>query len=419
MSYEAINYEKYQYNENFIVAKNYDGSRLAKQLGDFSEQLVMTLLGRLARYNVASVDHEGVDLIAIDANNRRYAISVKSSQMSEVNYPENETYVFKKEDQLKLCKFASEFDMIPAVAIVLIPRDLAYIDLYIMTLDAMKKLADLSLFNEVKGCKAIRYVKNGIQINNYSLGTSMKQTKYGDTNSYLSYLQTNELIEHIRLDLLNRTNFCDGIRNVSCDEMGDVQCIQELLRQDSITKSKDGNLSRQLGDFAEYLVMMLLGQQKGHRVARVDHVGADLVATDRSKKKYAISVKSLNGSNISLNREHLMKLENFAQKFNLIPAIAFVFIEGFEMHILISELSNWLYLSLESKSGVTAGWDNKVIKENYEKDIRLNNWKELLKCLNVNATSKNLKNPYAFKGVEHVVWSFSDKFNPDVKWRAE
>lgn len=57
---------------------------------------------------------------------------------------------------------------------------------------------------------------------------------------------------------------------------------------------KDGRLPKQLGDFGESLVAFLLGNIKGHRVAIVDHEGADIIATDRldSKLRYAISVKS-------------------------------------------------------------------------------------------------------------------------------
>lgn len=57
---------------------------------------------------------------------------------------------------------------------------------------------------------------------------------------------------------------------------------------------KYGRLPKQLGYFGESLVTFLLGNIKGHRVAIVDHEGADIIATDRldSKLRYAISVKS-------------------------------------------------------------------------------------------------------------------------------
>lgn len=59
-----------------------------------------------------------------------------------------------------------------------------------------------------------------------------------------------------------------------------------------MNKKEDDRLSKQLGDFGEQLVMFLVGRIYEHRVAYVDHVGADLIATDKKGKRYAISVKS-------------------------------------------------------------------------------------------------------------------------------
>lgn len=81
---------------------------------------------------------------------------------------------------------------------------------------------------------------------------------------------------------------------------------------------------------------MLLGQQKKFKVARVDHVGADLIATDREENRYAISVKTsqtgsyelyTNGKSIKSPKRELWKLQNFAEKYNLIPVIACIFIK--------------------------------------------------------------------------------------------
>lgn len=38
--------------------------------------------------------------------------------------------------------------------------------------------------------------------------------------------------------------------------------------------------------------MFLIGRIYANRIAYVDHVGADLIATDKKEKSYAISVKS-------------------------------------------------------------------------------------------------------------------------------
>ena len=69
--------------------------RWAKQFGDFSEGLVMYLLGQLKNMSVALVDHVGADIFAVNRENtsQRYAISVKGR-----NIPPNESksYNFSK-----------------------------------------------------------------------------------------------------------------------------------------------------------------------------------------------------------------------------------------------------------------------------------------------------------------------------------
>ena len=56
---------------------------------------------------------------------------------------------------------------------------------------------------------------------------------------------------------------------------------------------KDDRWPKQFGDFAECLAMYVLGQLKNMSVARIDHVGADLIAAKREDKRirYAVSVK--------------------------------------------------------------------------------------------------------------------------------
>lgn len=97
---------------------------------------------------------------------------------------------------------------------------------------------------------------------------------------------------------------------------------------------KDGRLPKQLGDFGESLVAFLLGNIKGHRVAIVDHEGADIIATDRldSKLRYAISVKSRrfkkDDASIVFDLYNQNKLRTFAREFDMIPVVAFVLIDG-------------------------------------------------------------------------------------------
>lgn len=101
----------------------------------------------------------------------------------------------------------------------------------------------------------------------------------------------------------------------------------------------DKRLPKQFGDFAESLVMYLLGKHKGARVALVDHVGADIIATAPARSaRYAISVKGRNfpsseSKGFNFPRHDVEMLRDFAESFALIPAVAFVFaddIDGME-----------------------------------------------------------------------------------------
>lgn len=98
-------------------------------------------------------------------------------------------------------------------------------------------------------------------------------------------------------------------------------------------KTKDGRLSKQLGDFGENLVVFLLGNLKKHRVALVDHEGADIIATDRenSNFKYAVSVKSrwfqTDDASTSFDEKNQRKLITFANEFGMIPCVAYVLID--------------------------------------------------------------------------------------------
>lgn len=128
-------------------------------------------------------------------------------------------------------------------------------------------------------------------------------------------------------------------------------------------KQNDERLSKQLGDFGEQLVMFIIGRLYEHRVAYVDHVGADLIATDGNQKKYAISVKSRvftsDGPQQPFDEEQQTKLREFAESFGLIPAVAFVCIDKINMYndinidVYIIELDDFVKLA-NSVNGITA-----------------------------------------------------------------
>lgn len=98
----------------------------------------------------------------------------------------------------------------------------------------------------------------------------------------------------------------------------------------------DERLPKQFGDFGECLVMYILGRYKKMRVALVDHVGADLIATDREKnRRYAISVKGRNfpdeeSKTFCFDHHNIDLLSDFADSFAMIATVAFVFVDNME-----------------------------------------------------------------------------------------
>ena len=104
-------------------------------------------------------------------------------------------------------------------------------------------------------------------------------------------------------------------------------------------KSKDERLSKQLGDFGEQLVMFIIGRCYSHRVALVNHVGVDVIATDceweeKESKKYGISVKTRvftkDDSSFDFDENQQEKLVEFSKGFGLTPMVAFVCVDSLE-----------------------------------------------------------------------------------------
>lgn len=84
---------------------------------------------------------------------------------------------------------------------------------------------------------------------------------------------------------------------------------------------------KQLGDFGEGLVTYTL-IRKGHEVAYVNHVGADLIA-EKTGKRYAVSVKTRTfrrgtreNRMVVVAQDNLTKLQRFADQFVLTPLFA-------------------------------------------------------------------------------------------------
>lgn len=118
--------------------------RLSAQLGSFGESLTLFLLGHRWSYRVAIVDHVGADIIATPRRDggKAYAISVKTRRF----VTDDMSQEFDRKNQDHLRAFAKEFNLEPAVAWVLIDppnesRNVEFIDVYILTLNAFEKLA--------------------------------------------------------------------------------------------------------------------------------------------------------------------------------------------------------------------------------------------------------------------------------------
>jgi len=122
----------------------------------------------------------------------------------------------------------------------------------------------------------------------------------------------------------------------------------------------DGRLPQQFGKFGESLVMFWMGQTLGYSVALVDHVGADIIASGENGKILAVSVKSRifkkDDPSTVFDHGNIEKLRYFADKFECIPAVAFVFIDkgGKCIDVYLVELELFEKLCKEKKSGFSA-----------------------------------------------------------------
>jgi Holliday junction resolvase len=92
---------------------------------------------------------------------------------------------------------------------------------------------------------------------------------------------------------------------------------------------RDSRAPKLLGDFGEGLATYVLLSQ-GFEVAVVDHVGADLIAV-REGHRLAVSVKtrkfrsgSTEHRSITVENEHLGKLDRFADRFGMTPIFCHV-----------------------------------------------------------------------------------------------
>ena len=116
--------------------------RFPKQFGDFSESLVMYILG-LNNWSVALIDHVGADVIAVRRTGefQRLAISVKGR-----NFPatESKSFDFDRSNIEKLKDTANMLGMIPAVSFVFVDtqEDIRKIRIIMAELSTLEWLAE-------------------------------------------------------------------------------------------------------------------------------------------------------------------------------------------------------------------------------------------------------------------------------------
>lgn len=129
---------------------------------------------------------------------------------------------------------------------------------------------------------------------------------------------------------------------------------------------------KQIGDFGEGLVNYIL-IRKGHEVAYVDHVGADLIS-EKNGNRFAISVKtrvfkegSEESKMVIVSDDNLKKLKGFANKFSLnclfAQVICYVDLKKIYIFIMsLDDLENSTILPKIEK-GYSLNFSNKNIEK--------------------------------------------------------
>ena len=133
--------------------------RFPKQFGDYSESLVMYILG-LNNWSVALIDHVGADVVAVRwrGDSKRLAISVKGR-----NFPDTESksFDFDRNNINKLKDTANMLGMIPAVSFVFVDSQEEKRKIRII----MAELSTLECLAENSETHFVNYnSKHGIQI---------------------------------------------------------------------------------------------------------------------------------------------------------------------------------------------------------------------------------------------------------------
>lgn len=136
---------------------------------------------------------------------------------------------------------------------------------------------------------------------------------------------------------------------------------------------------KQIGDFGEDLVTYTL-IRKGYEVAKVDHVGADLIA-EKQGARFAISVKtrmfaaeSKESMGVLVSHGDIKKIEYFSQQFGLTPLTAHAYIVTKEdtIHLVIMSLGQ----VREVMKSVQGGYRKDIRDLIQDKRVDYSCWKE-------------------------------------------
>ena len=422
--------EKYFFDDYYCFNKRLIKGRLEKQLGDFGEHLIITILGRMKKYKVFHVDHEGADLIASEikmedgSSKNRYAFSVKAKQFG---VDESQNYVFDRKNQIKLTKFAEDFKAIPVVAEVLIAKDFSFIDVFLIRLKDFIDLADESEIKEEELVSegllirdnngkvhdndhqypqlAIRWDKDkGLSLNNYVFNGRKKTY---ENNAYTDFLYNNARIQHMRISMDTRL---DG---TSLSVNMENERNEELLCQAS---DNDGNLRRQLGNFGEHAMAFVFSYMKGYKVAIVDHVGIDLIATKPNSVQmpYAISVKTMLKSGISYEYkfDEIEKIVDISMDLNYTPAVAYILprekgnLGVFDFYFMT--VDTLVKYAVKNKNTMILFGELEINIENYFKLAQERSLELSLEIKNDETFRKEAKE---FPGIEHMEMHFPVMFD--------
>lgn len=154
--------------------------------------------------------------------------------------------------------------------------------------------------------------------------------------------------------------------------------------------NKDKRWAKQFGDFSESLTMYVLGQLKNMKVALIDHVGADLIATklEDTSMRYAISVKGRNipeseSKSFNFSQDNISKLEQTAKEFGMVPAVSFVFVDDMEgvkkIRMFVATLSDLKCLSDDGEVGFI-NWSSDGLSLRYTEGKNAHRLTEIKDC---------------------------------------